>query len=351
MLNFFSKRYSKQLLLTCRHTTYTTTHLEGFIKRYFNPYTFIIPKDSPTLNDFSSILFRVNKTHQTDRSLYYSVIPHFDPGISFIQDIISKTSLDISFRVFPYENDFYVFSSSLYLPTHFSLRIRDEFENQGIRTFTTMNDAILNKTTLTEDPFEPKLNTSNNFSQILTCWAQLSKNEQKNIMNKFRHKYYDIFFEDNLSKGSTHNTPEFEVHDVSWNLDTARDHCFYDNKINANNAVIKLIEFSKTRHSSVKGYRGSATTCGALWINTDCPGIDYLNKYYHDLHLSATYDRAMRHTRSDGYDLLYGYNGYIPYWMKIYLYESLIACGIDVKNLHLPNEMNTTNTYINRYEF
>jgi hypothetical protein len=90
----------------------------------------------------------------------------------------------------------------------------------------------------------------------------------------------------------------------------------------------------------------SFTCGGALRINNFCPGIDFLDSLGFNVYVDRLgVDVAMRHApfyqgrNHSKVDTLYPFNGFIPYWMVIYLKESCDAFGIKTSGLNLPQEM------------
>jgi len=355
--------------------------LDGLLNKYSHPYQFFISTTN-SLKGFSTLLFDVtlieNDYNHSVHYFKYKVSPTFDPVIKLLNQITNDDNLDIGFKVYSMgEEPLYIFSPGTFLPAHFSLRIRDAIEDQKIKTVTNINDLkdlnLDQKERIQKNPFEFVLDTNQistlkvldsykanckklleedkrkrltEIKNIINCWNKLSEAEQKNMLDMFYHDYYQLY----IDRPFHTNTMTFNVHDKNWDLASLNSVPVND-PLNATNAAAQLIKFSEYRHSSVNGYRVSYTCGGALRINNDCPGIDFLRCLNYDtFHDIRGVDVAMRHsyrydhTKSvDSHDhridVLYPHNGFIPYWMIIYLKESCDTFGIKTSELIMPNEM------------
>jgi len=332
------------------------------------------------LKDFSTVLFDVtameNSFNHFGNHSKYKVSPTFDPAIKLLSQITNNDNLDIGFKFYSIgEESLYVFSPTPFLPLHFSLRIRDSIEEQNIKTATIINDFkqlnLGQKAKIVTFPFkfvldtdqisilklsnsdisdcinlleEDKRQRTTEIKNIINCWNRFSEAEQVNMLNTFYHDYYRLYID-----GPCHrNTITFNVHDKDWNL--ADLDCMPDVNNHVNTAA-QLIKFSKYRHSSVKGYYISGTAGGALSINNYCPGIAFLDSLEYPIdrdyigsNVAMRHSQTLDHTKPvDSHDrcvdLLYAFNGFIPYWMVIYLKEACDAFGIKTSELTIPNEM------------
>jgi hypothetical protein len=353
--------------------------LGRFLKKYFHPYQFFMSTNHP-LKSFSSLLFDVESTennyNQSGHYVKYKVSPNFDPAIKLLSKITNNDNLDVGFKIYTIGNKpLYIFSPGTFLPTHFSLRIRDAIEDQQIKTLTNIEDLKLDrKATIIKNPFEfvldvNQISTLNvldscmlhcrelleedkrqrlaEIKNIINFWNNISETEHENMLNMFYHDYYQLYIEGPWHK----NTMQFNVHDKNWNLAPLNGVADVNNHLHATNTAAQLIKFSQSRHSSVHGYHVSFTSGGALRINNFCPGIPFFKALgYRIDHDYSGVDVAMRHKHlydhtkpldSDDHriDVLYPFNGFIPYWMVIYLKESCDAFGIKTSELIIPREM------------
>jgi len=368
-------------------------NLKSFLKKYFHSYLFfiVIPPEAPSLlKKFSTLLFDVTQieknSSQLSNFLEYKVVAHFDPAIDLLNQITKKSDLDTGFKFYRIgKKPLYIFSPGDFLPTHFSLRTRDAIEEHQIRTLTNLSDLSNNKTALIiKKPFDFNLALDQistldisghekaecielckknaiekeiNIQKVIDCWNHLSEQEQENILNTFYDHYYQLYIEDPTNPST--NTIRFYIHDKNWDLSDAR---FYasqraiNNPASHINTAVQLISASEYRHSSVNGYYPHATSGGALAINTYCPGIYFLKSidYLKTSDIGFSADVAMRHARfnpdkTQKYsDMLYPYNGFIPYWSIIYLKEACDALGIKTSNLALPEKMRVTQSTVCR---
>ncbi len=348
-MGFFS---GKQRIIKYSKKNYNAFHtcsiLRNFLQQYFHPYQFYISTKNPFIKETSSLLFDVKK-EKSD----YKIEPKFDPAIKLVSEIIGKEP-DLRFKIYHSEfNDknLCIYSPTTFVPTHFSLRIRDEMEDQGLFTLTDpflldnnqkskiieypfgfnlerlLFDFIEETCFINSESFRPTIEWLRAENQqrlkeienIILCWNNLTEKNQKIILETFYDHYYFNRYKVNLG---------FEVLDRHY---CASDNLKIDDSDNTNKAV-KLIQSSKFRHSLLKRIRPAAIATGGLNVNTFCPGIHFLTKLGFDVDIG--YSVSVRDSKS-----IFPANGFIPYWMIVHLYEACNALEIETGPLFMPDVM------------
>ena len=326
------KRNSRSLIFTPFRSYHSNSSsvLSSFISEYFHQYRFIVA-GRLNIRKFSSKLFDATPVHDKDyKVINVEVTAKFDPTITLLSGIDQLGKNPMGFSISPTSDNWLsVISPTGWIPTHFALRFRDALEEQGHRTITDIADLQNKKRAKTvKDPFSFKLNFEsiqntaeqdevNRIKAIIDGWSQLSSEKQKELIDEFYHAYYRSYCD---------SVMRFNVHDPKWNAYNGLNELS-----DPYNKASQFMALSHYRHSLVSPVFPGNISGGGFNMNHYCPGVKFLRGLGRKVDQN---DVNVRNARS-----CIPYNGFIPYWMMIYLKETFDTLSLSTSPLEMPWEM------------